>query len=81
MPRGPNGEWRAPDLVARARHIGRLATGQIEESDRPPRTEAQRAAASARASEAAKARAASQTPERRREIAKGAADARWRPTT
>ena len=73
MARGPRGEWRPPDPVARAVHIGRIATGEIAETLDPPK----RSAASDRASKAAKARAASQTPERRREAAKVAASARW----
>ena len=32
MPKGPRGEWRPPDPVARAVHIGRIATGEIEET-------------------------------------------------
>ena len=76
MPRGPNGEWRPPDPVARAVHIGKLATGQIEETFEPPRQD-DPAAASRRASNAAKASAASRTPEERRALAKSGADARW----
>lgn len=37
MARGPRGEWRPPDPVARAVHIGRIATGEIEETFEPPR--------------------------------------------
>ena len=76
MPRGPNGEWRPPDPVARAVHIGKLVTGQIEETFEPPRR-ADPSADSQRASQGGKARAAKLTPERRRESAAKAALARW----
>lgn len=81
MPRGPNGEWRPADPVACAAHVMKIATGEIEETFAPPeRSEEERAASSARASKAGKARAASQTPERRREVAAAGAEARWRAT-
>ena len=82
MPRGPNGEWRPADPLACAAHVMKIATGEISETYEPPeRSEEERAAARARASKAGKARAASQTPDRRREIATAGADARWRATT
>lgn len=77
MPRGPKGEWRPADPVARAVHIGKLATGQIEETFEPPRDpKADHAAASRRASLGGKARAEKLTPERRQEIARSGAAAR-----
>lgn len=76
MPRGPNGEWRP------AVHVGRIATGEIEETFGPPeRTDEERAAARARASKAGKARAAGQSADRRREVAAAGAEARWRATS
>ena len=69
MPKGPNGEWRPADPLACAAHVMKIATGEEE-----------RAAARARASKAGKASRASQTPERRKEVAAAAADARWRAT-
>ena len=81
MPRGPNGEWRPADPVACAVHVGRIATGEIDETFAPPeRTDEERAAARARASKAGKARAASQSPEERRAIAAAGAEARWERT-
>lgn len=78
MPRGPNGEWRPADPVACAVHVGKIATGEINETfDPPERTEEERAAATARASKAGKARAASQSAEKRREVAAAGAEARW----
>ncbi len=76
MPKGPQGQWRPADPVAAAVHVGRIATGEIEETFEAPRRP-DPAADSRRASAAGKARAASLTPERRREIAASGASARW----
>lgn len=81
MPRGPNGEWRPANPIAAAIHVGRIATGEIEETFEPPRQAADHAAASRRASKAGKASAASRTSEERRELGKAGADARWATTT
>ena len=76
MPTGPSGEWRPAAPGACAKHVMELATGQREETyEAPPRPDP--AADSRRASKAGKARAASMTPERRREVAQAAAAARW----
>ena len=81
MPRGPNGEWRPADPLACAAHVMKIATGEIEETfESPERSEEERAAARARASKAGKARAASQTPEKRRAVAAAGAEARWSVT-
>ena len=77
MPRGPNGEWRPPGTGPCAVHVMKIATGEIEETyEAPPRPDP--AADSRQASKAAKARAASMTPEERRASAKRASDARWK---
>ena len=76
MPKGPQGQWRPSDPIAAALHVGRLATGEIEETYAAP-ARPDPVADSRRASKAGKARAASMTPERRQEIAKTAAAARW----
>ena len=82
MPRGPKGEWRPADPVARAVHVMKIATGQIEETFEPPRNpKADHAADSRRASKAGKASAASRTQAERRELGKKGAAARWRSTT
>ena len=77
MPKGPQGQWRPADPVACAVHVGRLATGEIQETYDAPRR-VNPAADSQRASEGGKARAASLTPERRREIAVAGGAARWK---
>ena len=76
MPKGPRGEWRPADPVACAVHVGRIATGEIQETHEAPRRP-NSAADSRRASEGGKARATKLTSERRREIAAAGAAARW----
>lgn len=70
MPTGPQGEERPADTNACAVHVGRIATGEIEDT----KNTTQRAK-SGRAG--AKARAEKLTDRERAEIAKKAADARW----
>jgi hypothetical protein len=72
MPKGPNGEKRPADVVGCAVLIGRIATGQAEESPAP--TSGRRRSGLA----GAKARAEKLTTEERAKIAKMAAEARWR---
>ena len=78
MPRGPKGQWRPPGDIACAVHVGKIATGEIEDSEEPPPSYSddmeQR-----RARKGGKARAASLSTERRSEIASKAASARWNP--
>ena len=72
MPKGPNGEKRPADAIGLAVHIGRIATGEIEDE-----REALSSAAAEMGRKGGKARAEAMTPERRAEIAKRAAAARW----
>lgn len=72
MPKGPRGEKRPADAVARAVMIGRIATGEIEDE-----REAASSAAAQLGRLGGKKRAENMTPERRAEIAKAAASARW----
>lgn len=75
MPKGPRGEKRPADGVSRAIMVAKFATGEIEE-DR----EELASAAAQLGSKGGKARAAKMTPERRAEIARIAAERRWRKT-
>ena len=75
MPKGPNGEKRPADAVGLAVLIARIATGEIE--DAPP-DDGKDKAAQAMGKKGGAARAASMSTERRAEIAKAAATARWR---
>ena len=69
MPIGPNGEKRPADPIANAVLVGQIATGEAEETIVSKRRKGGLVGG--------KARAASLSPERRREIAKKAAAARW----
>ncbi len=72
MPRGPKGEKRPADVIGAAILIGRLATGEAEES--APK----RSAAAELGSKGGKARAKSLSKKKRSEIAKKAATSRWK---
>ena len=73
MPKGPRGEKRPADAIGLAVMIGKIATGEIEDT----RDDVKSAAAQL-GSLGGKKRAANMTPERRAEIAKAAAAKRWR---
>ena len=74
MPKGPQGEKRKADVIGNAVLIGRIATGEIEDTKRDPGTEANRKGGL----KGGKRRAESLSKERRAEIAKKAAEARWK---
>ena len=71
MPTGPRGEKRPADVIANAVHMMRVVTGQAEEEyiDVTKRKAGLRGG---------NARNAALSPERRKEIAKKAAEKRWR---
>jgi hypothetical protein len=75
MPRGPRGEKRPADVIGAAVKVMRIATGEETEE-----LDSAKSAAAELGSRGGKARAARMTPERRAEIAKKAARARWRST-
>jgi hypothetical protein len=75
MPKGPNGEKRPTDAVGLAVLVGRIATGEVDDT---PADDGKDKAAQALGRKGGKARASSMTPERRAEIAKQAAASRWR---
>jgi hypothetical protein len=76
MPRGPKGEKRPADVVGAAIMVAKIATGEIIETVEPD--DGKDPAAKAMGRKGGKARAASMTPERRAEIARRAATARWK---
>lgn len=76
MPTGPKGERRPADVTSNAVHVMRLATGEIEEGATPD--DGKDPAAVAMGKKGGAARANSMTPERRAEIAKAAAEKRWK---
>lgn len=73
MPKGPRGEKRPADAIGLAVMVGRIATGEIEDT----RDEKLSSAAAQLGSLGGKKRAANMTPERRAEIARKAAEKRW----
>ena len=75
MPKGPKGEKRPADVVGAAVKVAKIATGEIEE-DIDQETGKSKAAVEL-GRKGGKARAAKMTAERRKEIARKAAKARW----
>ena len=76
MPKGPKGERRPADVIGNAVHVMRIATGEIEESAEID--DGKDPAAKALGRKGGKARAEVMTPERRAEIARNAAEKRWK---
>lgn len=72
MPKGPNGEKRPADTIGLAVMLGKIATGEIEDT-----RESLSSAAAEMGRKGGKARAEGMTPERRAEFAKAAAAKRW----
>lgn len=72
MPKGPQGQKRPADVIGNAVHVMRIATGQIE--DKP--SKAPKRAAGGKKGGPARAKALS--PAKRKEIAKRAAESRWK---
>lgn len=75
MPKGPKGERRPADAIARAVQIGRIATGEID--DAAP-NDGKDPAAKALGAKGGAARAKSLSAKKRTEIAKKAAAKRWK---
>jgi hypothetical protein len=72
MPRGPKGEKRPADVIGAAVMVGRIATGEIE--DTPGKTPNRAKGGKI----GGKSRAKALSPERRRAIAQKAARSRWK---
>lgn len=72
MPQGPNGQKRPADVIGNAVRIARIATGEIEDTEL--RQPAKRASGFA----GAKARLKATTAQERSEIARVAAESRWK---
>ncbi len=75
MPRGSKGEKRPADVIGNAVHVMKIATGEIEDT---VEDDGKDPAAKALGKKGGAARAKSMTPERRAEIARKAAESRWR---
>ncbi len=74
MPKGPKGEKRPADVIGAAVKVMQIATGEIEED---VDDDGKNQAAVELGRKGGRARAEKMTPERRREIARKAAAARW----
>lgn len=72
MPKGPQGQKRPADVIGAAVMVGKIATGEVGETAPLPKS-----AAAEMGSKGGKARAASLSKRKRREIAKRAATKRW----
>jgi hypothetical protein len=75
MPKGPKGEKRPADINARAVMIAKIATGEVEDVITD---DGKNAAAVALGRMGGKARAAGMSAKKRSEIAKKAAQTRWK---
>lgn len=74
MPKTPTGAKRSADVTKNAVHVMRLATGEAQETERDASSEASRKGGL----KGGKARAQKLTPKQRAEIARVAAEARWK---
>ena len=72
MPKGPHGQKRPADAVARAIMVAKIATGEVEDERELS------SAAAELGRKGGKARAEKMSPERRAEIARNAAAKRWK---
>jgi hypothetical protein len=79
MPRGPKGERRPADVICNAVKVMRIATGEEPEDYGPsPESEEKDPAAVALGRRGGRARAAAIGKKRRQEIARQAAEKRWK---
>jgi hypothetical protein len=76
MPTGPKGEKRPADVIGNAVKVMRILTG--EETEEFPADDGKNKAAQELGRKGGTARAAKMTSERRAEIAKNAAESRWK---
>jgi hypothetical protein len=74
MPTGPKGQKRPADVISNAVKIMRIATGEEEDT---VIDDGKDPAAKALGAKGGRKRAENMTPERRAEIARGAAARRW----
>lgn len=76
MPKGPRGQKRPADVISNAVTVMKIATGEIEESAQTEDGKSKAAVELGR--KGGVARAKNLSAQKRREIAKRAAGARWR---
>ena len=73
MPVGPRGEKRPADVIGNAVKIAKIATGELDDDAEPGKEYARQGGR-----KGGRARAQALTAEQRSEIARAAADARWK---
>lgn len=78
MPKGPGGQKRPADVIGAAVKVMRIATGEEPEDIDTPESRGKDPHASAMGKKGAAARAKAVSPARRKEIAKKAAEKRWK---
>ncbi len=78
MPKGPKGERRPGDVIGAAMKVARIATGEEEDDIETPESEGKDPNAAALGRKGGKARASKLSAEKRSEIAKKAAEKRWK---
>ena len=76
MPKGPKGQKRPADVIGNAVHVMKIATGEIEESGQAE--DGKNKAAVELGRKGGRARAESLSARKRREIARQAAEMRWK---
>jgi len=76
MPKGPKGQKRPADVIGNAIKVASIATG--EEQEDFPADDGKGKAAQSLGRRGGKARAEALSATRRKDIAKAAADARWK---
>ena len=74
MPKGPQGQKRPADVIGNAVRVMQIATGEVEDSPRDPALEYARKGGL----KGGRLRARKLTPQQRSEIARIAAEARWK---
>lgn len=75
MPKGPKGQKRPADVIGNAIHVAKIATGEIEDIVEDDGKDPN---AKALGAKGGKARAKSLSAKERGEIARAAAEARWK---
>lgn len=74
MPKGPQGQKRPADSIGTAIKVAKIATGEVEDTKRNPAKDYQREGGL----KGGRGRATKLSAKRRSEIAKKAAEARWK---
>ena len=78
MPKGPQGQRRPADVIGTAIMVAKIATGEIADSALPTKNLNAVELGKLGGKKGGRARADKLTPEKRKEIAKKAAAARWK---